>query len=419
MNAWHRRDRRTTRHPATPLVALAAALAAHGCADVTTPTESEAGAMSSTPQHLPAHSGALSAPPPPGLVGATVGEVQLSFWPYTGSDLSGTPSDPIHFLLHGEADAANLRAILLGLDGNRSPWFPDAFPFDCTWQDAVGGIQAGWFEGAWTGSGVQLECGEYGPLRFHLRLFPAGAWTLGAAHFELLIPGTPNHQVLSWPLARELVWVDLLRSGHVIGPIDATLNQVTATPTFREIPAAIYSALDPSLRTLVGGPDLPVSEPVGIPNDGMVRIAEIAGRAPPRAETVRRDFTIEFAQVIPRPLCSTGPLDWVHVSGPVRFSHQVAVTRQGEVSAQTQVTGGLEVTPVDILQGGVPIGPTRSARVTDHFSARTRGGSADVSSRSIRLLTAAGGTGGTEQLRTELRVGPGGIADDDRVERCG
>lgn len=57
----------------------------------------------------------------------------------------------------------------------------------------------------WVGSAIQLQCGDYGPIRFHLRLFEAGDYTLANVHFELLIPNTTEHQVLSVELAEQLV----------------------------------------------------------------------------------------------------------------------------------------------------------------------------------------------------------------------
>ena len=61
--------------------------------------------------------------------------------------------------------------------------------------------------------GAAAECGTYGPIRFHLRLVKLGALTIGNAHFEVLIPGTTDHQVLSWELAEQLVTYDLARTG--------------------------------------------------------------------------------------------------------------------------------------------------------------------------------------------------------------
>jgi hypothetical protein len=63
----------------------------------------------------------------------------------------------------------------------------------------------------WSGSAIQLECGAYEALRFHLRLFRAGAWTLANAHFETIIPGNQEHQVPSWEQAQQFVTGDIIR----------------------------------------------------------------------------------------------------------------------------------------------------------------------------------------------------------------
>ena len=41
--------------------------------------------------------------------------------------------------------------------------------------------------GGWVGSAVQLECGDYRVLRFHMRLFQAGDYTIGNTHLDLLV----------------------------------------------------------------------------------------------------------------------------------------------------------------------------------------------------------------------------------------
>ncbi|HEY0305508.1 MAG TPA: hypothetical protein VGC44_11050, partial [Longimicrobiales bacterium] len=100
---------------------------------------------------------------------------QLTFWPYTSAAIGGAESDPIN-VVFANRDARAIRAALMFLDGNRTAFgMPNVAPFNCTWKDAVGGAQVSYAEGeGWTGSAVQLECGEYAPMRFHIRLFPAG-----------------------------------------------------------------------------------------------------------------------------------------------------------------------------------------------------------------------------------------------------
>jgi len=348
------------------------------------------------------------------------GERSLELWPFTGWDLSGERLDPVNILFVGESGPANIRAALMGLDGDRSAFgLPQVAPFDCVWADAAGGMQASWGAGEWTGSVIQLECGAYQTIRFHLRLFPAGDWTAANAHFEVLIPGTPNHQVLSWDLAKQIVQMDLARTGLLdTGAPFGVVPGLTPSPTFRTIPAVIYNGLPEALRALIGGPPVPVSDPVGIPNDGVAIIANVAGRAVPSPGSIRNDFEVPFAQVIPKPFCASSPGDFVLVQGPVRFSHRVATTTAGEVSAEIQVLGDLTVTPFDV-QTGAPAGEMRSARLNDHYSASTLGRSGRVASTQLRLITASGERGPAQSERTRLRIGPFGLADHSRQERCG
>ncbi len=119
---------------------------------------------------------ANDAPAPAPLVTVDVGGESLTFWPFTSSNLA-TPDDPVNLIFTGQANPQQLRSALMGLDGDRTMFgFPDAFPFNCTWTDALGGTMQGAYAepGGWEGSVVQLECGAYDPLRFHVRLVRHG-----------------------------------------------------------------------------------------------------------------------------------------------------------------------------------------------------------------------------------------------------
>lgn len=347
------------------------------------------------------------------------GEASLELWPFTGWDLSGDRLDPVNLLFVGESDPANIRAALLGLGGDRSAFgLPPVPPFNCTWADAAGGVQASWGAGEWTGSVIQLECGAYQTIRFHLRLFPAGEWTAANAHFEVLIPGTPNHQVLSWDLAKQIVQMDLVRTGllHPAVPFGVAPG-LTPSPTFRTIPAVIYNGLPEGLRGLIGGPPVPVNEPVGIRNDGVAIIANVGARAPFEPGAVAYDFEVRFAQVIPKPFCAGSPEDLIYVEGPVRFTHRVVTAAGGEVDSQIQVVGDLAVTPFD-ARTGTPAGETLRGRLNDHYSAASLGPSGRIASTQLRLLAAGGRNGRAESERVRLRIGPHGLADHSRNEQC-
>lgn len=400
--------------PSPAAVALAVAslaLVASSCGD-----GPQRGAVLLEPVAEPALSQHAGGDPPPELAGAiaevTFGPASLTLWPFTGTNFSGTPSDPVNLLFVGESDPANIRAALFALDGDRTAvGFPAGPPFDCTWRDAVGGLQTNWAGGQWSGSVLQLECGQYEMLRMHLRLFPAGDWTVANAHMDVLIPGTTDHQVLTWDLARDFVVGDLQRTGLLDPGVPfGAAPGLTPSPTFREIPAVIYNGLPVQLRALIQGPLADVTEPVGIANDGTALIANMAGRTDPVSGTVQHDFVVEFNQVVPKPICATSPLDWIFAQGPVRFSHRVVTSPAGEVTSQIQVVGSLEVTPFDVV-AGEPAGVSRRARVSDHYSASTTGPGGRINSTQLRLITASGGIGDAESERVRLRVGPHGVTD--------
>src|SRR4051812_20162098 len=74
----------------------------------------------------------VEAPAPVGLQTVTAGSDHIMFWPFTGSDLGSSASDPINLIFRGKADPRALRAALLRLDGNRTAFgMPDQFPFNC------------------------------------------------------------------------------------------------------------------------------------------------------------------------------------------------------------------------------------------------------------------------------------------------
>ncbi|MEN8007363.1 MAG: hypothetical protein ABFS42_10135 [Candidatus Krumholzibacteriota bacterium] len=297
----------------------------------------------------------------------------LTCWPYTGAKLDGVPMDPVNLIFTGFADPVQIRAALLGLDGDRSVLgLEDAYPFNQVWKDALGGgVQSNYeAEGGWRGSVIQLTLGDYDPVRFHLRLFRTGAVsadgspiTIGAAHFEVLIPGTTDHQVLSWDAAKDIVVGDMTRTG-LVNPVTDLMpsGPITPTPTFRYIIPAVYNGLPPELLAIVGGPPPPVDDPVGIPTDGQAMIVHLAGPATVTMGETGSAATIEFGQFVPRPYCSSGPYDWLWIEGPVDFYNTAMVDEFGQFSYQGGYTGNIIAVPVDIGTGQ-PVGPPFSAEV--------------------------------------------------------
>ncbi len=297
----------------------------------------------------------------------------FTFWPFTGAKLDGVPMDPVNLIFTGNADPVQIRAALLGLDGDRSMLgLPDAYPFNQVWRDAIGGgVQSTYAdEGRWVGSVIQLTLGEYQPIRFHLRLFRTAARTddglpitIAAAHFEVLIPGTTDHQVLSWNAAREIVVGDMMRTGLLNPATDLMpTDEITPAPTFRYIIPAVYNGLPPELLDMIGGPPPPVEDPVGIPNDGHAMMIRLAGPAAVVPGEFHDATTVEFGQFVPRPYCSSGPYDYLWIEGTVDFHNSSMVDEFGQFSYEGGYSGVLTAVPVDISTGQ-PIGEPFTANV--------------------------------------------------------
>jgi hypothetical protein len=351
--------------------------------------------------------------PPAELVTISHQGQMLTFWPYTGMSFNGSPVDPINLVFAGEADPLQIRAALMSLSGDRTAFgFPAMPPFDAVWTDAIGGDVQTCFaaEGeGWIGSVVQLTLGDYGPLRFHLRLFRTGkpygddgGWTLGGAHFELLIPNTADHQVLSWELAQQIVTVDLIRSGLLDAddPYQST-GLINAAPSFRDIPAIIYNGLPDELKMLIGGPMEPVSDPVPLASDGEGTLFNLAGSLPVSAGQTSSSLTVSYDQVVPKPFCAAGESDWLYVTGPVEFTATASVDEFGCYIYQAAYSGMLEVTPFDI-ENGVPLGPPYAARVSGSQHGQMSGDEQRIMARDRRLIRPGGGV---EILSTRLKVG--------------
>lgn len=362
---------------------------------------------------------ARQAAPPSGVITAAVGGDNATFWPYTGTDFSGTPQDPINLIFTGQADPRAIRQALMALDGDRSSLgLPPVAPFDCRWSDAIGGSQTAWADAAgWSGSAVQLACGDYGPIRFHLRLFRAGGLTLGGAHFEVLIPGTADHQVLSWELAEQLVAGDLVRTG-LLGAPPSQSGGINTAP-FRTIPTAIWNPLPPELKALVGGgPDnATVDVPIG--TDGRATVLDIAKAVELVPGAWSQGFTIAYGQLVPKPFCAPGPASFINISGPVHLTQRSTLGGDGELHSEFHADGQLDLQLIDLSSGSpVPVGSPYSAEVSETMKSAIN----DRGSRVLHLqhqaeLPRTGPERG--QLDTKLMVGPGDVTDFSARVVCG
>lgn len=308
-----------------------------------------------------------SLPPPPGVVTIDAGGQSLTLWPYIGSDLLGDPHDPVSLIFIGQADPRDLRQALLSLDGDRTAYgIPDVFPLNCTWRDCMGDIQGAYAEpNGWVGNAIQMECGDYQILRFHLRFFKAGDWTIGSCHFEFLIPGTTEHQVLSWELAEQLVIVDFMRSGLLDGdmPIIPVMS-FNASP-WSEIPEYIYNELPTDLRALIGGPIGDVEDPVPIWSDGNATVLNLANKLDWIPGEDNQSITIQFDMVIEKPFCAGGIYQCVYASGPIYIEQVARLSDQGRYSSKFSARGILNLTPVDpTTNPPTPLGETYQAEIS-------------------------------------------------------
>jgi hypothetical protein len=350
----------------------------------------------------------IPGPPASELRTASFGGSSLTLWPYTGEDFSGTPSDPVNLLFLGQADPRLLRAAFLMLDGDRTAFgLPDQFPFNCTWIDPIEPTpQTTYVEpGGWIGSTIQVECGDFNLIRFHVRLFGAGAWTIGGSPLEVRIPGTPRHEVISWELGEMLAALDLMRSGLLNPASDVGASGViTQVPTFKTTMAAIYNAVSP-LWPYLGTPG-PVSAPVPIPNDGRATILRLTGSAAAQPGVIRREYLLQFDQVIPKPFCVAGaPSPALYVVGPVRFKQMLNLTPSGNFVSQFHAIGRLALTPVD-PSTGQPVGETYEAQVREHYRGIMTNGATLVSNVQMQIELPQTGPG-RGRLMVSVRLGPG------------
>jgi hypothetical protein len=327
-------------------------------------------------------------------VTVAVGANSLEFWPYTGIDYSGNPQDPINLIFFGEADPRDIRAALLSLDGDRSVLgLPPIPPFNCVWDDGIGGTQTGYAEpNGWAGSVIQLECGNHVEARFHLRLFQVGDWTLGGAHFEVLIPGTTEHQVVSWEVAEQFVVGDFMRSGLLDPATDIIPAFGINESPWKAIPAIIYNGLPVELKAMIEGPLDSVTVDVPIKNDGHAMILNLQATAPRQAEVRIQDFIIQYGQTVPKPFCSAGPQDYIYVAGPVNM-HQISeLTADGAYTVQFRAQGTLSVTPINPFTGE-PLAEPFTAYVRERHSGHMNNSVASASMLMFQKLTPASAPG--------------------------
>lgn len=371
------------------------------------------------PAALKTHAERISAPAPSPLVPVALPDQTLQLWPYQGFGF-GVQSDPINLIWIGKADARLLRAALLRLDGDRTALgFPDVFPFNCTWHDEpeVQPEVAYTAASGWVGAPIMLECGSFDQARFHLRFFDVGGGvTVGGAPFEVFIPGTVDHQTISWALAEQFVVADFMRTG-LLDPSAPFFTTGTINPTtFGTIPAVIYNGIPAALRQAIGGPVNDVTTDVPIPSSGEATVLNLRDRVATQPLEVKRSWVQQFNQVIPQPFCAPGPNAYLYVVGPVGLEQHVEFESDGSYESSFHAAANLNVTPIDPTTGQ-PIGPSAQAIVTEKHTGEIDddGASTSFATHRVILPTSLPGHG---TLDFSFAVGPDGTRAIANT-RCG
>ena len=343
-----------------------------------------------------------------GLVTVDVAGASLEFWPYTGrTPTLGDAADPINLIMRGSADPRLLRARLMMLDGDRSAFgFPNVDPFNCTWTDAIGGTQATVATGyGWAGSSIQLQCGAYDPTRFHLRFFQFGDWTVANSHFDLLIPGTTDHEVLSWELAEQIALVDFLRIGGVPG----ATGIINEAPTYRQIRPAVFGLLPAPLKGLLLATNSITSDG-SLVNNGSASTLVLPALPTDQDGAVlsRQELEVAFDQVIPRPFCQGGGTDYLYVTGPVTLTQKLVYSPSGNLASHYHAKGSLDVVQVNPLTGD-PLSEPYRAHVNQHGRSIVNAGVNMVNDIQLQMEIREGGKE-RGQLKLNMRIGPNGAS---------
>ncbi len=300
--------------------------------------------------------------PPAGVIHVSAGGENLILWPYTTDNFEDA-SDPIN-LLFPNADPRAIRQELLAASTNRSGSPFAGLPVgNCAWHDGMGNEQAAFgLPERWVGGAIQLVCvhpnaplGD--PFRVHVRLFRIGRHTLGAAHFEVLISGTAEHEALSWDLARGLVAYDLAGTGTVVAPPDP-IGLIPAG-TFRAVRRPIWEGLvafqNGLLIPLLQGLGLypapgPGDVPIPTSGEALALVTDI-DLAPARTHEVTTTH-VDYGVNVPKPFCADpNAPEFVRLEGRLQFTMSVSTLPSGHFERTHTIGGTLQVTPLAPVPG--------------------------------------------------------------------
>jgi hypothetical protein len=134
------------------------------------------------------------------------------------------------------------------------------------------------------------------------------------------------------------------------------------------------------------------------------------------AEERAQDMTVLFDQTIPKPFCSSGPYDYVYVTGNVNLSQTTILTEDGRFQMSFQAQGQLNVQPVNPISGE-PVGDPMTAIVREHHFAQLGDGYANAASWLFQQLQPMSDPAAGRLFR-RLAVGQPGTEAFRETESC-
>jgi hypothetical protein len=159
-----------------------------------------------------------------------------------------------------------------------------------------------------------------------------------------------------------------------------------------------------------------VTVPVPLGNDGVADVFTLAPGAPVAAAPLEQVLEVPFDQIVPKPLCSDGPLDYVHVKGLVTLHRRGELDAGGAYLYEGGYSGRLVITPVDVtVSPPVPAGMPFAADVSGQQTGFALGEEHRAQARDRRLAHAGGPP---EILQQLLRVGSHGNNVSQVRSRC-
>jgi hypothetical protein len=228
---------------------------------------------------------------------------------------------------------------------------------------------------------------------------------------------------LSWEIAEKVVVADLRRTGLVDQATGLMpTGPISASPTYRTIPAIIYNALPPQLIFLIEQfeqvdlPEQPVGADVPLGSDGSAMILEVVGSVASEPGSWHGTATAVYDRIVPKPFCASGPGEFLLLTGPVDFSTDVNVGSGDHYTFHGRYSGRLQATPVNLVAGDfVPVAAPFRVRVHGEQTGHLGSSDGGIVSRDRRLVR---GGGGPEMWTSHLVVPENGRKSFGEREKC-